>query len=149
MPYKLAVPLIRVVTYAFDPEGDTTGTYRQPSRHQVALHQQLIGRDSRALSTAEGMAFINPVTMEEARAVEVWLTLVNCNLEDAKGKPLFKFSKKGDQTTLNMTWEEFWLAWGKITEPAVAQQIWEGAMDVAPDWDTRPKNLEVLPGERD
>lgn len=149
MPYKLQVPLVKTVTYAFDPDGETTGTYRQPSRHQVALHQQLIGRDSRALSTNEGMAFINPVTVEEAKAVEVWLTLIDCNLEDNKGKPLFKFAKRGDKTELNMTWEEFWAAWGKIAEPKVAQALWEGAMEVAPDWDTRPKNPEVLPGGKD
>ena len=149
MPYKLQVPLVSVVTYAFDKDGETTGTYRQPSRHQVALHQQLMGRDSRALSTNEGMAFINPVTIEESRAVEVWLTLIACNLEDAKGKPLFKFTKRGDKSELNMTWEEFWAAWGNIAEPQVAQELWEGAMDVSPDWDPRPKNQEVLPGGKD
>lgn len=150
MPYKLQVPQLVVVTYAFDKEGETTGTYQQPSRHQVAMHQQLIGRDSRALSTSEGMAFINPVTIEEAKAVEVWLTLTDCNLQDSGGKPLFKIlKKKGSHSELNMTWDEFWVAWGRISEPAVAQQIWEGAMDVAPDWDTRPKNPEVLPGGTD
>lgn len=149
MSYKLAVPLVSVVTYGFDPDGETTGTYRQPTRYQVALHQQALGRDSRALSTTEGMAFINPVSLEEARAIEVWLTLIDCNLQNNKGKPLFKFTKKGSKTELEMTWDEFWIAWGTIAEPEVARQLWEGAMDVAPDWDTRPKNPDVLPGGTD
>lgn len=149
MPYKLQVPLVRVITYAFDPDGETTGTYRQPNRYQVSLHQQALGRDSRALSTTEGMAFINPVSMEEARAIEVWLTLVDCNLQDDKGKSLFKFKKKGTKMEMDMDFNQFWAAWGKIAEPEVAQQLWEAAVEVAPDWDTRPKNLEVLPGGSD
>lgn len=64
------------------------------------------------------------VSPAEVRKLEVFLTMIDCNLQDEKGERLFKFPLKKD---------EFSKAWG-VLPPLVALEIHEKVLAVNPMW---------------
>ena len=72
-------------------------------------------------------------TMLELKRTEAYLTLVDCNIQDENGKPLFKFKKKGDTQILNMTEAEFAIAWGKLL-PMIIDEIIGYVHEVNVSW---------------
>jgi len=72
-------------------------------------------------------------SMEELKRIEVYLTMVGCNILDRNGNDLFRFKNGDDHAHLDMTEAEFRKVWGKIP-PDVAQEIHEKVLEVNITW---------------
>lgn len=62
---------------------------------------------------------------------EVWLTMVDCNIQSMNGKPLFR-SRDGSVKNA-MSFQEFSRAWGELPT-LITDEIHEKVLVVNPDW---------------
>jgi hypothetical protein len=87
-------------------------------------------------------------------AIDVWLTLIACNIERDNGSPLFNFHEiEGAKKVTDKTLEKFLTKWGKLP-PQWAEAIYERCLRVNPTWgfggDNEDEDEDVLtPGEED
>jgi len=125
MPVKLTAPLekdfpLERTDLAYDNEGEPTKvTIRQATQARASLNDELQLRQK--------------WSVEELKRIEVYLTLIGCNLEDEDGKSLFRFKSLNGHSDLDMTENEFKKAWGKLP-PDIAQEIHEKVLEVNLSW---------------
>lgn len=147
MPLKLAAPIIKTFTlddsdetYGIEGEEATTIYVKQATQYGHALRQDLFStleRKYRGLGEGEGLnevSIVQRIALEELKELEVWLTLVDCNMLDEEGKALFpsKTNKAGEMR-LSMTRQQFAKAWGKLF-PDVAREMHNKVLEVNPLW---------------
>lgn len=142
MPFQLISPLYETfelteIDKAYENDGEpTTVTIRQASQGQHAERQKLFAKLERKFSELEPdeITVVSSVSTEDLRMTEVYLTLVDSNIENIEGEPLFtsKTNKDGNPY-LNMTRQAFINAWGKLP-PDVCRAIHERVLKVNAMW---------------
>jgi hypothetical protein len=142
MPLKLIAPVYK--TFSLDRSDEKYGTDGEPTMITVkqatqAEHeqrQQLFATLERKFRETEPdeVSLVQTVSMEELKRLEAWLTLVECNINDEKGKDLFPSVKgKNGIPRLKMTRQQFNQAWGKLP-PDVAAEIVDNVLEVNIIW---------------
>lgn len=130
-----------------DESGETFVTVKPATVAENAQRDELWAKQSRTYFTerADAVEVKTESTFSQRRALEVYLTIVDCNIDwqdvDSEGAPrgeaerLFEFSKTqlGD-SYLSMTREDFGRAWGRLPE-SVAREIHEKVLVKNPQWD--------------
>ncbi len=79
----------------------------------------------------------------ETRAVEVFLTMASCDIEDSNGNPLFSFTtngKSGRQSIIG-AYEKFEARWGLLPSP-VALAIHTRCLEANPHWSPRYTSVD-------
>ena len=130
-----------------DPEGGTYITVKPATVAEQAMRDELWAKQSRTYHTSapEAVEVKTESTFSQRRALEVFLTMVDCNLLwqdlDSKGSnigdaaPLFKLGKKANgESYLAMDRPNFLEAWGRLPE-TVAEEIHEKVLLKNPQWD--------------
>jgi hypothetical protein len=148
--YKLSVPLEqRVNLLDIDSSGETYIVVRQPTQKQRMAREQFVERETtRQYSLEDGrqMGISSPITFEERRAYEIFLTMVECNVLDTDGEtPLFPTRELNGKKSLALTWEQFQKAIGKIVDDALVEALHNATLEVEPTWDYHPNVAK--PGE--
>lgn len=137
MPLKLAAPLTETFVLErsdelVESEGDPTViSIRQASQGEYERRQQMFSEWSRGFDPISGEErVVQRLNVEMLKRLEVYLTLSDCNIQDEKGKALFKF--RNDR--LAMSELEFNRAWAKL--PLVtANEIHACVLKVNKTWD--------------
>ena len=147
MPLQLVAPIVKTFTldvsdekYGVEGEEPTTVFIKQAAQHEHALRQDLFStleRKYRGLDTGEPLdevSIVQRIALEELKELEVWLTLVDCNMLDENGQLLFPSKKsKSGEMGLSMTRRQFALSWGRLF-PDVAIEIHGKVLEVNPLW---------------
>ena len=132
MALKLAAPIekeckLEETDKHFETEG-TTILILQASQKEhekrSSMFSEIIRRVERDEEGNQSISFVERFCVPELMRVEARLTIVESNIEDEKGKPLFK---------KNMSHTAFDRAWGKLP-PLVAYEIHSKILEVNPDW---------------
>lgn len=138
MPLKLTPPIEKTFNLEktdklYESEG-TTVTVRQASQLHHERRQDLWATmNSRFGGETDTVELVQRFNQSELHRIETMLTLVDCNIEDENGKPLFKFKKQGSSNSLDMSEIAFRNAWGKLPVD-VAIEIHEKVLEVNPTW---------------
>jgi len=143
MPVKLIAPIekdfvLERTDLAYENEGDPTKvTIRQATQEQnerrSLIHSEVTQIISARSSFGDDLQLRQKWSVEELKRVEVYLTLIGCNLEDEEGKSLFRFKSLNGHSDLDMTENEFKKAWGRLP-PDIAQEIHEKVLEVNLSW---------------
>jgi hypothetical protein len=143
MGFRLSPPVIE--TFTLDEtdqryglaQGSTTVTLRQATQSQHERRQDLFSQlTSKMPSTGsiETIELIRRLNDPELARTEIYLTIIDCNIEDEDGKSLFKFSKdKSGNSWLDMNEVDFRKAFGKLPIE-VAEEIHTKVLEVNKDW---------------
>lgn len=131
MPVKLAAPRYETFPlektdkrYANDGE-PTTVTIKQALRHEHDARNRLFAKVERRWSDSdeETIRLVQDVAMVDVYAEEAWLTMVECNIQDADGTLMFPSKKgKNGHPELKMSKAEFKNAWGRLF-PDINEEI--------------------------
>lgn len=144
MPLKLSEPLyedkvLELTDERYGDNGDpTTVTVKKAAQHEHERRQEFFSRMERRWNPNEAedemeITLVQELSQEALKRLEVSLTMVGCNIEDEKGKPLFKFSTKGGHPIMNMHPVKFAEAWGQLP-PDVADEIHEKVLEANLQW---------------
>jgi len=139
MPLQLTAPIEKEFVLeksdeAYENDGDPTRVFiRQAtqSQHERRSHmwselvQEIIGNRE----APDAVRLIQKLNIPELHRLEVYLTMIGCNILGENDEPLFKFR---DQK-LDMTEHEFKLAWGMLP-PLIANEIHEKVMELNVTW---------------
>lgn len=141
MPIKLAAPLIKRFELTetdekYGIEGEPSYVMiRQATQEQNEIRQQMFADFNRVFDFEKD----SQVELRESRnflvltRVEVYLTMVDCNILDENGNALFKFKKDGNNSVLDMTESEFKKAFGKLPGD-IAGEIHRKVREVNISW---------------
>ena len=141
MPLKLTAPVYKQFTLEqtdekYEIEGATTVSIKQAAQHEHMIRQDFFSTLERKYDslTPDEVSIVQRIALEELKQLEVWLTLVECNIEGENGKPLFpsKKSKVGD-LRLAMQKNQFENNWG-LLPPDVAAEIHDKVLEVNIQW---------------
>lgn len=145
MPLQLTAPIYETFTldrtderYGVEGGESTTVMIKQATQYEHATRQALLDKIERKYRTddPEAISFVQNFTLEELMREEAFLTMVECNILDEKGKPLFPSKKvKGGQPALAMTRQQFNDSWG-LLPPDVCAEIQEKIRGVNFMWKT-------------
>lgn len=138
MPIRLEVPFDKDFTLVktdklFGEKGSppTTISIRQAKQgeheRRAALFAQIV-REQSVDAPEQFIRFVQRFSFEELKRLECFLTVKACNIEDADGKPLWRFDKNG-----NITESEFNKGWRQLPV-SVAEEIHDCVLDVNIDW---------------
>lgn len=138
MPLRLELPIEQEFvleqtdeTYKVSKDSPTKVRIKQASQGSQERRAALFANVIRELpKDDENIRLIQRFSLEELKRVEVFITLIGCNIEDVEGKPLFSFDKQG----VSMSESSFTRAWNTLP-PSIAQEIHEKVIIVNPDWD--------------
>lgn len=143
MPFAITDPIYKefelVKTDAnYNPGSDvpTTVTVRQARQYQHAMRQDQWSKFERKYNqlNPDEVKITQELSFEAIKMLEVRMCLVESNILDPKGKPLFKTkTPKGGKPELDMTRAEFEEAWG-ILPPDVATEIHNKVVELNPMW---------------
>ena len=118
----------------------TIVTIKKAAQHEHERRQDFFKRMERRYTPSDDgddddmeVTLIQDLSQEALKKLEVRLTMVGCNILDAKKKPLFKFSTKGGHPEMNMHPVKFAAAWGMLP-PDVAEEIHEKVLEVNLQW---------------
>jgi len=141
MPLQLAAPVYKTFeleetdeTYEVDEA--TTVTIKQAAQYEHERRQQLFSTLERKFKELEPdeIILVQTLSTEELKRLEVWLTLVECNILDMDGNPLFPSKENKDgHSRLAMTNTAFVKAWGML-QPDVADEIHNKVLEVNQRW---------------
>lgn len=142
MPIKLSAPIEQEFvlekadeTYGNDGE-PTRIVVRQATQAQNEKRSRVYSEVNRVLSSSldDGETILRQQwSWEELKRMEVYLSLVDCNIMNEDGNPLFKFRKNGNHQIMDMTTSAFEKAWGLLPTD-VAMEIHEKVMEVNLSW---------------
>lgn len=114
----------------------TTVTIRQATQAQAEQRQKFLWKQERKIASDEPgeIRIIQDITEAELMKLEVWLSLVECNIVDEAGKDLFP-SKRNAQGNphLTLTENQFSNAWGQLPED-VAKAIHDRVLELNIMW---------------
>ena len=142
MPLKLISPLyetfeLKKTDEKYGSEGEASFVViKQAAQHEHERRQQLFATLERKFSEIDPNQFslVQTLSSEELKRTEVWLTMVECNIQDQEGKNLFPSKKdKAGHSTLNMTQEAFNRNWG-LLPPDVCLEIHGFVQEVNKVW---------------
>ncbi len=140
---------------AVDPDGDTVVTVKPATVSENAMRDELWAKQKRTYNSdsPNAMTIESESTFSQRQATEVFLTLVGCNIEfqdldkdgEPKGDPkqLFKFGSKGNILYMQMSRDQFVVAWGKLPQ-IVADEIHRCVLLKNPQWDLFRADPEPL-----
>lgn len=144
MPLKLAVPVEKTFTLDisdahFGNDGDPTKvTIRQAKQGAIEtrsfIYSEVTNIINAKVDLSAEMQLRQKWSIEELKRMEVFLTLVACDVLDSDGTALFKFRMDGEKQVLDMNERSFKLAWSKL-DGIIAAEIHSKVMEVNPDWD--------------
>lgn len=139
MPLKLITPIEKEFTldrsdrlYGTDGE-PTKVTIRQATQAHNEKRAIVYSEITQEYNREEGMRSKQRFSVEELKRIEVFLTLVGCNIVGQDGKSLFRFRNVDGKQSLDMTDREFAVAWGELP-PDVASEIHEKVWEVNLTW---------------
>jgi hypothetical protein len=142
MPLELVAPLYKEFVlektdekYGVEGEG-TSVLIKQAAQREHEQRQDLFSTLERKFKqlAPDEVSLVSRFSLEELKRQEVWLTMVECNIKDEKGKALFPSRKeKGGHSVLAMTKQQFYDAWGKLP-PDVANEIHDKVLEVNILW---------------
>lgn len=130
----------------FDPEGEARVVVKPATVAENATRDELWARQKRTYNAnaPDAMTIESESTFSQRQALEVFLTLVGCNLmyQDSgpdgaligEAKPMFQFKKVGGFEALDMSRADFLTAWGKLPQ-VVADEIHRCVLLKNPQWD--------------
>jgi hypothetical protein len=144
MPLQLSAPLEKDFTLtAIDERYGNTGEatkirVRQATQAAHERRAQIFSEVARVIKQNDplidqSIEIRQRWSLEELKRLEVFMTLVGCNILNEDGNPLFRFAKRGGRTELAMSEMDFNRAWGQLP-PDVAQAIYECVLEVNLDW---------------
>lgn len=152
MPAKLKIAVEEKIFLGLDteddPDQDTYVVIRQASQAETEKRTELTAEASRVFRTIDSRTEVEVKqrwSIEEQKKLEVFLTLVGCNItvggenEGEKERPLFRFSKSGSRSILAMSEEEFNEAWGRLPTHW-ATKIHDAVLKVNQDWDPNSRS---------
>lgn len=141
MPLQLAAPVYKTFeleetdkTYEVDEA--TTVTIKQAAQYEHERRQQLFSTLERKFKELEPdeIILVQTLSTEELKRLEVWLTLVECNILDAEGELLFPSKENKDgHPRLAMNNAAFVRAWGML-QPDVADEVHDKVLEVNLLW---------------
>jgi hypothetical protein len=130
-----------------DPQSQTTVSIKPATVAEQAQRDELWAKQSRKYYTDEENAVEvkTESTFSQRIALEVFLTLVGCNIKyqdmDGDGDPsgdeipMFNFgARPSGEPYLNMSRDEFLSQWGKLPA-SVAEEIHQKVLAKNPQWD--------------
>lgn len=123
----MQIPEPQVTEYEVEvPEGTFNVSFRTATVKDEMERRKLFSErtDQRDTTNPNIVQTIYKADWAALEAREVWLTLESCDLEDTKGKSLFR---------KNMTEPAFLKAWGRLP-PHFAVAIQQKCMESNPDW---------------
>lgn len=145
MPLKISLPIekdfiLERSDLAYDNDGEPTRvTIRQATQAQNEKRSHIYSEVTNVIN--RGLEDMNAEvqlrqhwSLEELKRMEVFLTLVDCNILDENGSQLFRFRSDGKRQVLHMTAREFAEAFGKLPQD-IALEIHEKVLEVNPSWD--------------
>lgn len=137
MPLKLSPSIVETfalteVDEKYETEG-TSVTIKQAAMYEherrSGLYAEMVSRVAQDGTTME---VVSRFSQPELHRIECMLTLVDCNIQDEDGEPLFKFTGKGaDRRVSDET--AFFKAWGKLPT-FVADAIHDRVLKVNVGW---------------
>ncbi len=143
MPVKLTTPLekdfvLERTDISYPSDGDPTKiTVRQATQAQnerrSLIHSEVTQIINSQSALRDELQLRQQWSIEELKRVEVFLTLIGCNIIDESGNDLFKFKTESGKSQLSMSENEFKKAWG-ILPPDIAQEIHEKVLEVNKTW---------------
>lgn len=144
MPLKLSAPIIKdfpleISDTLYGNDGEpTVVTIRQATQGAKERRGEVFAEVTRVLSQKntddDSMELKSMWSWEKLKRMEVYLTLVGCNILDKDGKDLFKCKKgRDDIPYLDMTVSQFTLAWNDLY-PEIADEIHDKVLEVNPTW---------------
>jgi hypothetical protein len=143
MPLKLTAPLektfvLEISDEVFGNDGDpTTVTIRQARQDAIEKRSYIYSEVTNILNaTVElgaEMMLRQKWSIEQLNRMEVFLTMVGCDVLDVDGQPLFKFRSENGRQVLDMSERQFNVAWGKL-DGVIASEIHSKVLEVNPNW---------------
>lgn len=143
MPVKLTTPLVKDFALertdlAYPSDGDPTKiTVRQATQaeneRRSLIHSEVTQIINSSSALKEELQLRQQWSIEELKRMEVYLTLVGCNILDEDGNDLFRFKTVNGRQEIGMNENEFKRAWGKLP-PDIAQEIHEKVLEVNKTW---------------
>lgn len=142
MPIKLIAPIVETFTLdesdkKYGNDGDpTTVTIRQATQAQHEERQSLFSTLEQRFSdeNPDDISLIQNLSSAELMRKEVWLTLIDSNLQNEDGSIVFPSKKNSNGvSTLDLTKKQFDHAWGKLM-PDIALEIHSKVLLVNPLW---------------
>ena len=142
MPLKLISPIYETFNleksdekYGNDSGVPTTVTIKQARQGEAELRANYFAKLERKWNDEipGEVTLIQNIGYEELKRLEVWLVMVECNLEDENGKLLFPSRDSGTKTSLAMTKQQFYDTWSKLP-PDIADEIHSKVLEVNPLW---------------
>lgn len=137
MPLKLSPAIVETfplteVDEKFETEG-TTVTIKQAAmwehERRSGLYAEMVSRVAQDGTTME---VVSRFSQPELHRIETMLTMIDCNIVDEDGEPLFKFVGKGSDRHVEDE-KAFFKAWGKLPT-FVADQIHERVLKINVGW---------------
>lgn len=125
-----------------DPKGEAYVVVRQATQRDVQERASLTA-DATRIFTDEGIKVQQKWNPEEQKALEVYLTLEECNLEledeytPGIFRPAFTFVKR-QGVFRPSSWDEFLSGWGQLPE-TFADAIHEAVLTINPQWDPKSR----------
>jgi hypothetical protein len=142
MPLKLTAPIYenyyleRSDELYKNEDEPTTVTIKQAAQGEHEQRQSLFSRLEQKWNqlSPEEVSLVQTISMEEVKKLEVYLTLVDCNILDYDDNPLFPSKKdKEGNLSLSMSKAKFASAWAKLL-PETAKEIHEKVLELNPLW---------------
>lgn len=131
MPIQLAPPVEK--EFVLETTDKFYGNTDDPTlvRIRQATRGDIEKRDQRSFSMTQiidqaapsQMMYRDFITIASLRRYEVFLTLVDCNIIDQDGKPLFRFRIDNGRRKLDMTEAEFNASWSMLDETPALEII--------------------------
>jgi Mn-containing catalase len=149
MPIKLIAPIYSTFTldksdavYAKEGDEPTTVTIKQARQGEAELRANYFAKLERKWNddTPGEVTLIQNIGYEELKRLEVWLTMVECNLEDENGKAMFPSKQIAGHPVLAMSKSQFYDTWSKLPSDIADEihgkvlevnQLWVGALGEA------------------
>jgi len=140
MPLKLVAPINKEFTLNKTDEyygvtGDPSKvTIRQATQGDNEKRTNLFAEVTRVIEGTK-IKTSSRWSYEQLRRLEVYLTLVGCNITDDQDKPIFNFrSLQNGNQVLDMSESHFTEKWNSLP-PLVAEEIHEKVLEVNISWD--------------
>jgi hypothetical protein len=143
MPLKLIAPIekdfvLERTDLAYDNEGGPTKiTIRQATQAQKErrslIHSEVTQIVNQRSALSQELRLQQSWSIEELKRIEVQLSLIGSNILDIDGNQLFRFKSNNGHTELDMTDNQFKVAWGSLPDD-VADEIHEKVLEVNLSW---------------
>jgi len=124
-------------------------TFKQATEALNLRRQEMLARPvARLWEDEKYREEFNLTPFGKRMAIDVWLTMTSCNIENADGKRLFSFSQlNGSNKIVDKSIEEFLKRWGQLW-PEWAEKIYECCLETNPSWglggETENEDEEIL-----